>query len=96
MMRNPPDGPKALDRAMERAARCDVQAAADAGSRKPARKRRSDPGPLPSEEERAGFYARIVNADSFLPANMISNSIRDAMLARGLVTPERLRYRGVL
>ncbi|MAM40309.1 MAG: GntR family transcriptional regulator [Erythrobacter sp.] len=93
---NPPDGPKALDRAMERAARQDAQAAADAGSRKPARKRRSDPGPLPSEDERAGFYARIVNSDGFLPPSMISNSIREAMLARGLVTAERLRQRGVL
>ena len=93
---NPPDGPKALDRAMERAARCDAQAAAEAGSRKPARKRGSDPGPLPSEDERAGFYARIVNSDGFLPPSMISNSILEAMLARGLVTAERLRERGVL
>ena len=92
----PPDGPKALDRAMARAARCDAQAAAEAGSRKPARKRRSDPGPLPSEDERAGFYARIVNSDGFLPPSMISNSIREAMLARGLVTEKRLRERGVL
>ena len=93
---NPPDGPKALDRAMERAARCDAQSAADGTPRKPARKRKRDPGPLPSEDERAGFYARIVNADGFLPPNMISNSIRDAMLSRGLVTAERLRERGVL
>ena len=93
---NPPDGPKALDRAMERAAQRDAQAATDGSSRKPARKRKRDPGPLPSEDERAGFYARIVNSDGFLPPNMISNSIREAMLARGLVTAERLRQRGVL
>ncbi len=93
---NPPDGPKALDRAMERAARCEAQAAAEVRSRKPARKRRSDFGPLPSEDERAGFYARIVNSDGFLPPSMISNAIREAMLARGLVTAERLRERGVL
>ena len=92
---NPPDGPKALDRAMERAARCDAQEA-DAGGRKSTRKRKRDPGHLPSEDERAAFYARIVNADGFLPPNMISNSIRDAMLSRGLVTAERLRERGVL
>ena len=47
-------------------------------------------------DDRAAFYAGLVNSDGFLPANMISNSIRDAMLARGLVTPERLRERGVL
>ena len=92
---NPPDGPKALDRAMERAARCDAQEA-DAGGRKSTRKRKRDPGHLPSEDERAGFYARIVNADGFLPPNMISNAIREAMLARGLVTEKRLRERGVL
>jgi len=37
----------------------------------------------------------MVNSDRFLPANAISNTIRDAMLSRGLVTPERLRARGV-
>ena len=38
----------------------------------------------------------MVNSDRYLPANTISNTRRDAMLARGLVTPERLRMRGVL
>jgi hypothetical protein len=37
----------------------------------------------------------MVNSDKFLPANTISNTIHDAMLSRGLVTPERLRARGV-
>jgi hypothetical protein len=37
----------------------------------------------------------MVNGDAFLPANTISNTLRDAMLARGLVTTERLRLRGV-
>jgi hypothetical protein len=91
----PPDGPKALDRAMERAARQDTQAAHAGQGRKP-RRRKSDPTPLPSMDDRAAFYAGLVNSDGFLPASMISNSIRDAMLARGLVTPERLRDRGVL
>lgn len=93
---NPPDGPKALDRAMERAARQDAQAASTKQGSTSRRRRKSDPTPLPSMDDRAAFYAGLVNSDSFLPANMISNSIRDAMLARGLVTPERLRERGVL
>ncbi len=37
----------------------------------------------------------MVNSDRYLPANTISNTIRDSMLARGLVTPERLRAPGV-
>jgi hypothetical protein len=49
----------------------------------------------PLSDEKAAFYAKMVNADGFLPQSVISNTIRDAMLVRGLVTPERLRQRGV-
>jgi hypothetical protein len=92
----PPDGPKALDRAMERAARRDAQTAAeDSSSRKAFRPRMREVGPRPSDDELAAFYARMVNADGYLPANTISNTIRDAMLVRGLVTTERLHERGV-
>ena len=52
-------------------------------------------GTRPSDDEKAAFYADMVNSDRYLPANTISNTLRDAMLARGLVTPERLRARGV-
>ncbi len=92
----PPDGPKALDRAMERAAKCDAQAAA-ASPRTPTSKRqpKRTEGARPSADELAAFYADMVNSDKFLPANTISNTIRDAMLSRGLVTSERLRARGV-
>ena len=48
-----------------------------------------------SDDEKAAFYAKMVNADGYLPQSVISNTIRDAMLVRGLVTPERLRQRGV-
>ncbi len=93
---NPPDGPKALDRAMERAAQRDAQAtAADASGQKAKRRSKRDVAPRPSDDELAAFYAKMVNSDDFLPANTISNTTRDAMLARGLVTPERLRMRGV-
>ena len=92
----PPNGPKALDRAMERAAKRDAQVAAESqkpptGKRQPKRTE----GTRPSADELAAFYANMVNSDGFLPANTISNTIRDAMLARGLVTPERLWARGV-
>jgi len=92
----PPDGPKALDRAMERAAKRDEQVAA-ASPKAPTGKRQPKriEGARPSPDELAAFYADMVNSDRYLPANAISNTIRDAMLSRGLVTPERLRARGV-
>ena len=90
---NPPDGPKALDRFMERAAQRDAQAAADASGGKAKRQRKGDVGPPPSEDQLAVFYAAKVNSDEYLPASMISNAMCEAMLARGLVTRERLLLR---
>ncbi|MBC7140383.1 MAG: helix-turn-helix domain-containing protein [Defluviimonas sp.] len=90
---NPPDGPKALDRFMERVARRDAQAAAN--SLKAKRSRKSHVKPPPSEDELAAFYAAKVNSDEYLPTGMISTAMCHAMLDRGLVTPERLRQRGV-
>jgi len=93
---NPPDGPKALDRFMERAAQRDAQSAFDAKkSQKTKRARKSDTTPRPSTDDLAVFYADLVNSDRYLPGSTISNTMRDAMLGRGLVTPERLRMRGV-
>ena len=92
----PPDGPKALDRAMERAAQRAAQAAtADASNQKAKPGRKRDEGTRAGPDELAAFYADLVNSDRFLPGSTISNTMRDAMLARGLVTPERLRQRGV-
>ena len=92
---NPPDGPKALDRFMERAAQRDEQAAENGNGRSDKRTRKTQGKPLLSPDELAKFYADIVNSDRFLPPSMINNAMCDAMLARGLVTPERLRVRGV-
>ena len=87
----PPDGPKALDRAMQRAAQRKVEDVA--------RKRRKPKGaPAPATKpitDLPAFYADLVNSDRYLPVSAISNTMRDAMLARGLVTAERLRERGV-
>ena len=81
---------------MERAAQRAAQVDRDAGHRqRTSRPKRGDTAPRPSPDDLAAFYARMVNADGYLPANTISNTIRDAMLARGLVTVERLRERGV-
>ena len=92
----PPDGPKALDRAMERAARQDAQTDAGTGhSQKPRHRGKPDLTPMPSMDDRAAFYADLVNSDRYLPPSAITNTIRDAILARGLVTADRLRQRGV-
>ena len=91
---NPPDGPRALDRFMERAARRDAQAAADSVKAKRSSKAQSKPRPSP--DETAAFYAAKVNSDEYLPPNMISAAMCGLMLERGLVTPERLRMRGAL
>lgn len=93
---NPPDGPKALDRAMERAAQRDALAGADAAKpQRPKRASKAEQAPRPSADDLAAFYAELVNSDRYLPVSAISNTTRDAMLARGLVTTERLRMRGV-
>lgn len=87
----PPDGPKALDRAMQRAAQRKVE---DAGRKR--RKPKTTPTPaVPPITDLPAFYADLVNGDRYLPVSAISNTMRDVMLARGLVTPERLRERGV-
>jgi hypothetical protein len=97
----PPDGPKALDRAMQRAAQRLKQTGAAVAAKGSAtgsgetRRRKRDDGPRPSDDELAAFYADLVNSDRFLPPSTISNTMRDAMLTRGLVTVERLRERGV-
>jgi len=83
------------DRFMERAARRDAQAAAGASGRKPKRKRMHGAAPPPSPDELATFYAAKVNSDEYLPNGMISTAMCAAMLERRLVTPERLRMRGV-
>ena len=93
---NPPDGPKALDRFMERAAQRDALAATAIANGTKAKRRPKCEVQLPlSDDEKAAFYAKMVNSDGDLPQSVISNTIRDAMLVRGLVTPERLRQRGV-
>ena len=93
---NPPDGPKALDRFMERAAQRDAQEVAASGSALKAKRSRKAQGkPQPSADELAAFYAAKVNSDEYLPPSMISSAMCEAMMARGLVTADRLRQRGV-
>ena len=87
----PPDGPKALDRVMQRAAQRKV---GDAARKR--RKPKQGAAPLAKPIiDLPAFYAEIVNSDRYLPVSAISNTMRDTMLARGLATAERLRERGI-
>ncbi len=87
----PPDGPKALDRAMQRAAQRKVEGA---GRKRRKPKVEAAPSAKPITDLPA-FYAELVNGDRYLPVSAISNTMRDAMLVRGLVTEDRLRERGI-
>jgi len=87
----PPDGPKALDRAMQRACQRKVE---DAGRKRRKPKAEAAPAAKPITDLPA-FYADILNSGRYLPVSSINNTTRDAMLARGLVTPEQLRVRGI-
>jgi hypothetical protein len=87
----PPDGPKALDRVMQRAA----QRKADEASHKRRKQKAAAAMETRSIADLPVFYAEMVNSDRYVPVSAISNSMRDAMLARGLVTAERLRERGI-
>ncbi len=84
-----------MQRAAQREARAKAPAGTGANPIDAQRRRKPDPGTRPTGDELAAFYAELVNSDRYLPANTISNTLRDAMLSRGLVTPERLRMRGV-
>jgi len=96
----PPDGPRALDRAMQREfqrPRC-LPAAASVGhsasGRAAAGRKGSEPD-RPSSDKVAAFHADWVNSDRFLPSNAISTSLIRTLLDRGLVTEARLRERGL-
>ena len=93
----PPDGPRALDRAMERASQRHRSPPDGVSRSKRYRGRdRTQADSRSNLEDQLEFYSGMVNSDKYLPQNMISSHMCDAMLAHGLVTPERLRMRGVL
>jgi len=80
----PPDGPKALDRAMNRAAQRKPRSVGKAQQK------------TANQDEIIAFYADWLNSDRFLAPNSISASVSGTLLSRGLVTAERLRERGVI
>ncbi|PWG16567.1 helix-turn-helix domain-containing protein [Salibaculum griseiflavum] len=92
----PPDGPKALDRVMQRAAQRKTTSNGSNGQDGKRRRGKAASGPAPSIDELAAFYADRVKCDGYLPPSMISTAMCQAMLERGLVTHDQLRMRGVL
>jgi hypothetical protein len=96
----PPDGPKALDRVMQRTAqrkaRPKTVSNRSKGQDDKGRRAKAASGPAPSIDELAAFYADRVKGDGYLPPSMISTAMCQAMLERGLVTHDQLRMRGVL
>lgn len=89
---NPPDGPKALDRWMSQAVKAKQAASAPAPE---AGKAQAAPKISKQPEQRLRELADIVNGDGYCPPSMVSNTMRDALLQAGLVTPERLRERQI-
>ena len=87
----PPDGPKALDRAIERALRAGKTPSSHKGSQKSF----TPSAPPPSASDVIAKYATWVNGGSFLPTSAITNTMRDRLIASGLVTRERLYERGI-
>ena len=87
----PPDGPKALDRTIERALRAGKTSTRHKGSQKS-----FAPSEAPySETDVLAKYATWVNGESFLPTSAITNTMRDRLIASGLATRERLYERGI-
>ena len=86
----PPDGPKALDRAMQRAVQRKTQGRAE-------KHRKDKPQPVKPATivDLAVYYADFLNSGRYVPASSIKNTLRDEMLGRGLVTQELLRQRGI-
>jgi hypothetical protein len=86
----PPDGPKALDRAMHRAVQRKTQGRAEKN-----RKAKPEAVKPATIIDLAVYYADFLNSGRYVPASSIKNTLRDEMLGRGLVTPELLRQRGI-
>lgn len=80
----PADGPKAFDKAMKRSF--------ESGSAPT----KDDPNRQRSPDEICEYFAGLINGTGFLPANCPSTSWVNEILKRGLVTPARMKERGLL
>lgn len=89
-MPDPPKGPKALDRAMKRAADASRSASA------PSRPRRGQ-GDRPSAplQDQLAFFSNWVNSSRHMPPSALTSSMRNELLRRNMVTEDRLRAKGL-
>ena len=87
----PPDGPKALDRAMER--RWRAKQAAKSGDKRRRHDKRPSAAPAKpvSEHDALKLRAEWLNGDRYVPPTLITNVHVARLLETGLVSPERFR-----
>lgn len=88
----PPDGPKALDRWMSQASKAKAAATVRAPE---VYRTQATPKPIMTPEERLEFWAGKINGQQVVPPSAISSSMRNALVATGMVTEARLRERGL-
>lgn len=88
----PPEGPKALNAWMLQAATNRTAASAPLPE---VVKAQAAPKVHMSPEKRLQDWADRINGNDYIPPSMITNTMRDALLAAGLVTRERLRERQI-
>ena len=92
-----PQGPKALDRAMRRAA--DAPSRNASPPQQPRRSRRADLTSgemLAAREANLALIAEKIRAGRHIPGNAVSSAMRGELLARAMVTEADLRAAGVL
>jgi hypothetical protein len=87
-----PDGPKALNGWMMQAA---TNRTAASSPTPEVAKAQALPKLSKSPEQRLQDMADMINGDGYCAPSMVTNTMRDALLQAGLVTPERLRERQI-
>ena len=80
----PAEGPKAFDKAMKRSAESGAAPTSD------------NPNRPRSQEEICEYFAGLINGQGYIPPNVPSASTVHEILKRGLVTPARMKERGLL
>lgn len=87
----PPEGPKALNAWMMQAAtnRTSASSPVPEGAKAQAAKVPMSP------EKRLEFWAEKINGPDYVPNTAVSSSMRNALIASGMVTEARMRERGL-